>query len=494
MGAANRFSLAYCAEVTKGVIPTNPAFKALRITSSSVVATPTRVTSNEIRSDGQVTDQILTKLDSGGSVGFELSFSSHDDAIEAELQGTWTKKPSITVATIDTEISDISTTTATVATPLGTPFKVGMLVFTSGFTTPANNGIIPRVSSSTATTIVFPASTFSAEAAQIPVGAKLQVVGFAGASADITATASGLGSTLLDFTTLGLNAGEWVKIGGDTAGSQFATAANNSWARISGAAGAIAATALTFDIVPASWGVDAGTGKTIQVFTGDFVKNGTTQRGFTFEAQQQDIASPSYEYFPGQQFDGYSLSLKGGAVVTGTLTLTGQGTPTATTSRASGATDVAAPTYGVLNAASNIGKLEVNGVVATAPSYIDTLGLDIKHNLAGQIAINNIAPVGIRNGEISVSGPISAYFGDLTYLNLVLGDTDTAIMFRAGRSDGNRESLLFDVPATKVSGTAPVSGKNTDRMFTGTFAAKRHAVLGYTIAAMRYWYLPVAVG
>lgn len=492
MGATNRVAVGYVAEVTKGTTPASPAIKALRVTSSGLVANPTRVTSSEIRSDRQVTDQILTKLDPGGPVGIEMSFSSHDDMIEAAFQGTWTKKPSITVATIDTEISDISATTATVVTPLGTPFKVGMLVFTSGFTTAANNGIIPRVSSSTATTIVFPGATFTAEGAAIPVGAKLQVVGFAGASADITATATGLGSTLLDFTTLGLNAGEWVKIGGDTAGSQFATAANNTWARISGAAGAITATALTFDILPASWGVDAGTGKTIQVFAGDYIKNGTTQRSFTFEVQQQDLASPSYEYFLGQQVTQYSLSLKAAAVITGTITLNGQGTPTASTTRAASATDVAAPTYGVLNAASNVGRLMMNGAVVGTPSYIMELGFDLNNNLADQGAINNIAPVGVRNGEIGLTGAISAYFGDLTMLSAVLADSDTSIMFRAGRSDGNRESLLFDVPAVKLTGTAPVTAKNTDRMFTGTYAAKRHSVLNYTVAGMRYWYLPVA--
>jgi hypothetical protein len=51
------------------------------------------------------------------------------------------------------------------------------------------------------------------------------------------------GSTLLDFTTLGLVAGKWAKVGGTAAGDKFATAALNAWMRIT----AVAATALTFD-------------------------------------------------------------------------------------------------------------------------------------------------------------------------------------------------------------------------------------------------------
>ena len=58
----------------------------------------------------------------------------------------------------------------------------------------------------------------------------VKVVGFQGATGDVTATATGLGSTLLDFTTLGLSAGQWIWVGGDTSGVKFATAACNGWA------------------------------------------------------------------------------------------------------------------------------------------------------------------------------------------------------------------------------------------------------------------------
>ncbi len=486
MSSTNRATLGYVAEVTKGTTPASPAIKGMRNTSNGLAFAPTRVASAEIRATRDITDQILTDLNASGPVGIELSFAAYDDFLEAALQGTWSNNPSITVATLDTEISDISTTTATVVTPLGTPYKAGMLVFTGGFTTPANNGLLARVASSTATSVVFPAATFSAEAAAIPVGASLRVVGFQGASADITATATGLHSTLLDFTTLGIAVGEWIKVGGDTAGSQFATAANNSWARVS----AVTATDITCDILPTGWGVDAGTGKTIQVFTGDIVTTGTTQRAFSFERQQQDLASPSYELFKGCQVDTLSLMFKAASIVTGSIGLQGL-TSTASTSRAAGATDVAAPAYPVLNAASNVGRLMEAGVVTAA--FIEEIGFDLKNNLAREVAVGTLGAVNIRDGEIGLSGAISAYFSDLNLLNKVLADTPTSIMLRTGRSDGNRESIILDIPQVKLSGTSTVSAKNASRMFTGTYDAYRHAALGYTAAAQRYWYLPVAV-
>lgn len=492
MGAANRSSLAYVAESTIGTTPTTPAFKALRVTSNGLEFKPTRVTSNEIRADRQITDQILTDLTTDGPAGIELSFAAFDDMIEAALQGTWVSAPAITVATSDTEISDVTATTLTVVTPLGTPFKAGMLVATSGFPTVANNAIVSRVASSSGTTVVFPSSTFSIESLPIPVGACARVVGFMGAAADIVATVTGgnaLTSTALDFTTLGLSVGQWVKIGGDVANSAFATTTNNSWCRIS----VIAATRLSFDIVPTSWGADAaGSPKTIQVFFGDFLKNGTTQRGFTLERQQQDLTAPSFELFKGSQVNTLSLAFKSAAIITGSLGFIGL-TGTASTVRFTGATDVAAPTYPVLNAASNVGRLAEGGTLVAGPSYLTDLGIDLNNNLRRQLAIGTLGAVGTGEGEVAVTGALSAYFGDITLLNKVLNDTPTSIMLRAGRSDGNRESVLFDIPQAKIEGTAPVTGKNTDRMFTGTYSAYRHGTLGYTIAAQRYWYLPVAV-
>lgn len=485
MASTNRSSLGYVAEVTKGTTPASPAIKALRETSNTLAFAPTRVTSAEIRPDRQVTDQVLTDLNASGNIGIELSFNAYDDFIEAALQGAWQNKPSITVVTSDTEISDVSTTTLTVAAG-GAAFKAGMLCNLSGLPTAGNNKLAV-VSSSSGTTIVFPASTFTAETVPIPVGATVRDVGFQGGSADITATSTGLASTTLDFTTLGLNEGEWVKIGGDSAGTQFATAADNSWARI--AKGGIAAHALTFDVLPPSWGTDSGTGKTIQVFTGDFVKTGTTQRSFSFERQQQDLASPSYEYFTGVQLEGMSLSFKSASIITGSFDTQGLSS-SASTTRASGATDVAAPTYGVLNASSNVGRLMEGGAPTTVP--IEQIDVNLKNNLGRETAVGVTGAVNLRDGEIALSGTISAYFNDLTLQNKVLADTPTQIMLKTGRLDGFRESLLVDIPQCKLSGTAPVSAKNQSRMFSGTYDAYRHPVQLFTLGIGRFWYLPVA--
>ena len=113
--STNRVKLSKVRETTFGVTPANPVFKTVRQTSSSLAANPKTVISAEIRPDRQVTDLILVDEDAGGDVAGEIAFGVADDDFEEALQGTWSNNPSIVVATADTEISDVSATTLTVA-------------------------------------------------------------------------------------------------------------------------------------------------------------------------------------------------------------------------------------------------------------------------------------------------------------------------------------------------------------------------------------------
>lgn len=483
----NRVKISRVAESTFGITPSNPAFKTLRETSSSLSVNPKTVITNEIRADRQVTDLILTSFEAGGDVGGELAFKVADDDIEQAIQGTWSNNPYIEVVTIDTEISDVSTTTITVSAG-GASFKTGMLTLTQGFTTSGNNKTA-RVASSTGTTIVYPASTYTAEAAQIPVGASVRAIGFEGASADITATTSGgnaLTSTALDFTTLGISVGEWLKIGGGSAGQQFATAALNDWVRVS----AVAAQRISLDRVPSGWTTDAGTGKTIQVFMGDFVVNGTNKVSNTFERQYLDHSPVSYEYLTGQTIDKMTIDVSAGAIATYSRSYIGS-SASVSTSRVAGATDTAAPTNFVLNASSNVGRIGFDGATITGPSYVMSAKIEINNNLRRQMAIGSIGAVGTGNGEFTCTLGLNTYFGDKSILDKIMNNTLTSFDIRLGRQDGNKENYVFDFPSIKLaSGSPAVSGKNQDVMINANATAFMHATLGYTVSCGRFWYLP----
>lgn len=486
--STNRVKLSKVREVTFGITPTSPVFKTQRQTSSSLALNPQTVVSNEIRSDRQVTDLVLVGLQAGGDVGHEISFKAVDDDLEEALQGTWSLKPvrdnagtADSVITAVTASSDTYTTTDT-----GADFVAGMLVWAEGFTNAGNNSLFKAQSGSGGTAVVAPSSPGLTDESAPPGAAVLRAVGFEGASGDIVAVASGLTSTALDFTTLGLAAGEWVRVGGTTTGSKFATATSNGWCRIS----AIAAASLTFDVVPSGWTTDAGTGKTIQVYFGDFLTNGSTKRSSTFERQYLDHSPVNYEYLTGMTLDQLSVTAGAQAIATYTAQYVGAG-GSITATRASGATDVAAPTKAVLNTSSNVGRIAFNGAEITGPNYVTSAAFTINNNLRRQNAVGSIAAVGIGNGEFSVTGTLETYFGDASVLDKVIGNTLTSFDMRLGRSDGNREKLVFDFPSIKLSSGSPtVSAKNADVNLSAGFTAFMHATLGYTMSAGRFHYLP----
>jgi len=486
--STNRTKLNKVREVTFGITPTNPAFKEVRNTSSSLNANPQNVASNEIRGDRQLADTIIVGQQAGGDVGGELSFQTFDDDLEEALQGTWDTHPRIINATADTEISDVSTTTLTVAAG-GAAFTAGMLCLMEDFSTAANNKLA-RVTSSTGTTVVFPAATFTAEGT-VPVDASIRQVGFQGASGDLVATVTAgnaLTSTLLDFTTLDLSVGDWVYIGDGSAGNSFATAGCQGLARIS----AIAAARLSFDRVPTGWVADAGTGKTLRVFVGDRLVNASTKRSNTFERQYLEHASPSYEYFTGQTLNVMSLAFGVQSIVTMTKSYVGK-EASIDDARISGATDTAAPTSEVMNTSSDVADIAMDGSTISGPNFVLAATLSINNNLRQQNAIGSLGAVGIGNGEFNVQlSQLQTYFGSKDIYEKLLNNTDFNFSVLVQAPSTNKEGYLFDLPRCELQTGAPsVSGKNTDVLLEGSAQALLDPTLGYTICINRFWYMPV---
>ena len=481
LASGNRVKHAKIRETAFGVTPASPALKNLRVTTSSLNPNIETVTSQELRTDRQIPDQTTVAIKAAGDINFELSFNALDDFIEEALQGVWSTKPAIVNTAAGTPISALSTTTATVASG-GAAFLAGMICLTSGFALAANNKTAV-VASSTGTTIVFPASTFTADASP-QTGATIRVVGFQGVSGDITATANGLGSTTLDFTTLGLAAGDWINVGGLLTATQFATAANNTFVRVT----AIAAHALTCDNLPTGWAVDAGTGKTISVWYGDSVTNGTALWTSTIERSYTDQGTPTFEYFYGSATNGLNLSLSAGQIITGSAAMVSQ-TAAYLTSRVSGATDVAAPTYPVLNATSNFGRIGVGGASLAGPNYIMSATVDISNNISPDMALGTLGAVGLNNGDFNVTGSLDVYFGDTTLLSNLLNNAATSLNFTIGDGNSPRETYVIDFPQVKyTSGQIGGVAKNQPVKQTVGYRAVLSPTFGWTAKVTRFWY------
>jgi hypothetical protein len=483
MSDTNRVAVGIVEESTRGTTPATPSIQALRVTSAGLAFTPNTVVSDEIRSDRQITDLILVGAESGGDIGAELSFEAADTLFEGAMFNAWTTKPTKINVVLDTEITDVGTVADTYAVDAGgTGFVLGHLARATDFTETANNQTF-RVASSTSTTVVGSSLSLTAETVP-PAGSALRVVGFEGAADDIDAVANGLQSTSLDFTTLGLVAGEWLLIGGTAAGQKFTNADLNGWARIS-ATVAITATDIEFDILPENWTTEVSSGsKTLQVWVGDFIRNGTTEKFYTVERQFQDHSPVTYEYFRGMSVNTLETSLTSQAIVTQSVSFLGTSSEI-TETRFTGAVDVAAATNDVMNTSSNVARIVEGGSEVVTPNFVLEASFNINNNLRALNAIGSIGAVDVGAGEFSLTGSLNTYFGNKDLVDKVINNTESGFVSVINKTS---QAIVFDAPRIKFStGTPEVPGKNQDVVVNLEYQAIRHATLGYTFHIGRFY-------
>lgn len=486
MTDSNRVRLGFALEgvdgANFGVTPANPAFQTLRVTAIDLAGKPNTKISDEIRDDRQIPDLILVGQNTDGGFSAELSFGAFDSLIEATLFGTWAEKPGRINLTAGGALTSVAASTGTVALASGAAIAPGHLVRLSGFGQSANNGLFRAGTGSNATNLVAAGAGLVNETTP-PVGAALKVVGFQGVAGDLK-TAVGpnrLTSAALDFTTLGLSVGEWVKIGGAAAANRISLAGCNGWARI----GAIAANALTLDIAPAGFAASVETTSTVQVWIGDLLRNGVTRRSFTAEESFLGQTTPTHIYHRGLTPSSLKIDVAANEVVKAEIRFVGRSS-TDQDLRVTGASSLPAVAGDVLNSAANVGRLAEGGAALTGPNFVTAFSLSLENNIRALGAVGSLGAVGAGVGRSSVTGRLSTYFGSRALLAKLLANQTSS--YDLTLTDSLGRSLLIDLPLLKFSAGAPqVSAADRDVILDLEFQAIRHPTLGCQIQMQRFF-------
>lgn len=132
--------LFYCMEDQNGDLPVPPAWKPIRFVSEQIARNTTQIDSNEMRKNRQREVARQGTYSTQGTVAAEMSIASHDDLIEAALQGTWGPVGLITAATISAAAADNSFNDSGNGF-LAAGFAVGQKVAVTGFTGDVANNI-----------------------------------------------------------------------------------------------------------------------------------------------------------------------------------------------------------------------------------------------------------------------------------------------------------------------------------------------------------------
>lgn len=342
-------------------------------------------------------------------------------------------------------------------------FAVGsLIVLRNGTQVAGNSNRVLRVTASTATLLTV-AETLSAET--LPTAAKLIKVGVRAGAGDLDVNAAGvfpvLTSTTLNFSTLGLVAGEWIKIGGDAALTFFPTnPSNNCFARVR----AVSANSITLD--KATMGdmvTESSTLDTIEIYIGRFLKNEqlALQVRRTYQIERQlgapDDALPSQiqsEYFTGGIINEMTWNFNTASILTYEMKMI-----CADQELRSGATGLKAGTRPSIenadahNTSSDLKRVRLSRVVSgeEAPeplfAYLPSLTLNINNGVEPLKALTVLGSFDASAGDFVVTAQCEGFFSDIDAISAVR-DNDTLSLDIL--SIKNNQGMVIDAPLVTV--------------------------------------------
>lgn len=499
---SNVVGLRIAEEQSLGVLPGTPDWNPFEPNTFSDFGGQIRTVAREpINPSRQTKKGVTVDLDSAGGFNSDLTQKNLQGILQGFFFADLRKKTELPVTTVDTG----DTTDDYEPASGGTGFRVNDLLFAAGFAAAGNNGLKKVTGTVTATSVPVTSALTPATGQAgtiVHVGHE-----FATGDAQITTPGGGalprLITTTKDLTQLGLIPGEWIFIGGDAAGEQFATAANNGFARVR----SIATNIIELDKSAGTLVADTGTGKTIRVFFGRVLKNetGTLIKRRTYQLERTlgapDDAQPTQiqsEYIVGAVPNEFTLSLVKADKVNCDLAFVGTNFETRT-----GVTGVKTGNRPALveadafNASSDVSrvKMSIFTTGTTNPTalfaFINELKLTINNNVKPAKAVGRLGAFDVTAGNFKVNGTVSAYFADVAALAAIRDNSDVTIDFTLVRANAG---ITFDIPLLSL-GDGRLDVKKDEPItlplaLDAATAAKISTTIDYTLFMVFWDYLP----
>jgi hypothetical protein len=499
----NNISLAYAIEASLATLPGSPTWKLLEpndiSTFGATISTVSRqpISKNRQRKKGTTTD-----LESAAEFEHDLTREVFIDFAEAFVFAQFTSVVSIASGTpggtlaADSDIAGAGTEGFTHAA-LTAALPANTLIYTRGFTQTAANGLFV-VDGTNSTTTVTDITTTPGIIDEIPTQAQhatLEVAGRRGASGDLTwnATTKTLGSTLLDFTTLGLTVGQFIHVGGLTVTNQFA--AGVLYGRIV----SITATAIVLDKIVGTLTItDAGTGKLIDILFGRFLRNVAVdhasfiERSFQFEAAYAGLNNPSgdkYEYSKGNLANTMELNLPLTDKATVTFGFVGTDTDVPTATRKTNAATPVLPVQTVAyNTTSDITRLRITQVDEDGlTTCFKEVTLTLNNNVSPEKCLGVLGASYMNTGNFEVDLEAQVLFTQSEVVDAIRNNETVTMEFILTNDDGG---IAIDLPAMTLGDGSKEFPVNESVLINLSGEAFAHPTLGYSIGISLFPVLP----
>lgn len=381
----------------------------------------------------------------------------------------------------------------------------GTLVMVRGSVNAVNNGLKLVTTGGTTTTIPIASPTMVAETYTNPTqNVSVEVCGVQGATGDIQLNAAGhIISTTLDFTTLGLTSGCWLYVGGSVAATNFATliAQANTTARFVRVL-TVAANLITTEKRGATYGTDNGSGKTIHLYFGRFVRNVAVdhatdylERSYSFEAAFENLGTTpgtdEYIYPKGNYCDEMKLDFALGALSKMNLGFIGTDTPVPTASRASGAaTPIRQVQVTAFNPTSDFARLRLAEIDDTGiTTDFSSLSLTLKNNVTPEGKLGVLGAAYMNTGNFDVDIDAELIFTNSRVLAAIRDNSTLSMDVAVKNGDGG---FVFDIPEMTLAGGDPNFPENESVKIQSASMAHQSSVFGYTCSFSIFPFIPAS--
>lgn len=447
----------------------------------------------------------VTDLDASGGFNIDVTKTNLMRLLQGFFFANARRKPSsesFTLGTADTAVTSVTGSTKTYAAAAGLlPFnKAGYMVYASGFSNAANNGL-KTVVSATGTTVVV--SEVIVDEAAPPVGAKLEVVGFKFPAADLALTVTSgvpkLTSAAITLTSLGLIVGEWVFLGGDVALSAYVN--NRGYARIA----SISATEITFDDTSWTPVAEAATGLSVRIFFGTVIKNenvaaNIVRRSYNLErtlGPGTEVGQLQAEYLEGAVPNEFTLNIPQADKLNADLSFvasdynTVEGGATSDLQLKAGSR-VSALGEDAFNTSSDVYRIKMNILdpATSAPTplfgYVTEANISINNGVTPNKAVGVLGAFEQSAGNFEVTGSVEAYFATVGAVQAVRNNADVALnVITASQNVG----MVFDIPLLGLGGGRVNVEKDSPIKVPLETSGAENAN-GYTMMFVSFPYLP----
>lgn len=505
---SNVTGLRYAEELSYKVLPGTPDWVPLEPNSyNDFGGQVTTVARNPINPSRQRKKGVVTDLDASGGFETDITQTNLQDILQGFFFADLRKKGEHEAVTNVDAAGDTYDAAAGMDA-----FVANDLVFASGFDDAANNGL-KLVTAVTAATDITVSPTTLVDDASPATGHKLVHVGHQFAADDLNIDATGSLPTItsdaaFDFTDFGLVPGEWIYVGGDSAATSFATAANAGFARVR----AVTATEITLDKTEATFITETLVGgETVQIFFGRVLKNETgtdiTRRTYQLERQlgvpadDTPTFDPQAEYITGAVPSEFEFNIPTAEKATAALTFVGADNEVITSGLNSLKTGnrPALVESDAFNTSSDVTRIKMAIVDDTdaAPTalfaFVTDMTLSINNNVSPNKAIGTLGAFEVTAGTFEVGGSVTAYFSEVSAIEAVRNNADVTLDAHMVKSNAG---ISIDVPLMSLGDGRP--DVQQDQAITlpldmaAATGAKVDTALDHTLLMVFFDYLPSA--